>query len=169
MPHSAWERNEVVRSLGNEVVRIAFEQEGDATVPTARQLQALDSLHGVPGDELARDIAVNARRYYERVDSVVNLAGEGIDIDPENIASHFKIVGVTIPILGGCESDLIFVDATCDWEEEHGMQLLLADGSVVYCGDYSTIQMGPQWRDIISAPTRDKSVELLSALLKALD
>ena len=54
-----------------------------------------------------------------------------------------------IPRLADSVEDYYFVSADCDWEAEHGMQFLLENDVVLYCGDHTTLPDGAVWNRVL--------------------
>ena len=156
-----WETERQV-PLFHTKVKIYIMQEDDSP-PAQRQREILESLDTLP-ESFLLDVATHALAYYRQVDSVVNLSGEGCVIDERDIEQHYTIKSVLIPEIGNCETDYMFISADCDWEEEHGMQLLVADGQVIACGDSSTLPFSSLWKNVISSP-KEKQGELLKKYL----
>jgi hypothetical protein len=157
-----WKAQMQVPSLGNVKVLVYIMQEGDSS-PSARQLEALTLFKALPSRTL-EEIASRAVTYCQKVDSVVDLSAEGIGIDYDDIARHYRFTSLLIPQLNCCESNFVFVSADCDWEPEHGMQLLLEDGCVLWCGDHSTLPFSAQWKRIIDAPAEERRQRLEETL-----
>ena len=157
-----WEAQQPVSSLGAAELRIYIMQEGESA-PTERQLETLGAFKDLP-PQIMDDIASHAVRYCQHVDSIVDLADEGIEIDIDDIRKHFTITALLIPELDNCESDFVFVSADCDWEPERGMQLLVENGRVIWCGEHGTVPFSPQWKEVIASSAESRK-QLLEELL----
>ena len=131
-------------------VHVYIVREGDLS-PSPRQLEVLTSLPLLPA-VLLEEIAVSAADYCRRVDSVVNLANEGISVDYGDITRHYRFTTILIPELGQCESNYMFISADCDWEDEHGMEIFVADGRVIRCDRQNSLPFSGLWKKIIDAP-----------------
>lgn len=157
-----WETERQVPSL-NARLKVYIMQEDDFP-PTQRQLEILESLDRLPKG-FQHDIATHAWNYYRQIDADVDFAQEGRAIEHESITSHYTIKSILIPEIRNCEANYLFISANCDWEEEHGMQLLVRDGQVISCGDHSTLPFSSQWKNVISASDRESQGELLRRYL----
>lgn len=148
--------------LFQATVTIYIMQEDDQQ-PTGRQQEILASLQNTPND-LLLDIKTCAMEYYREIDSVVNLTEEGKAIDERSLEQHFRIKSVLIPEIRNCSTNYCFMSFDCDWEEEHGMQVLLADGKIIACGQHSSLPFSPQWAQAISIPDKIQQISYLNSL-----
>lgn len=160
-----WRARAKIPSLAGTECQVYIMQEAE-TPPTARQLLCLERFAELPTSDVGADIAANALRYLGYIESVVDLESEGIKIDKSKIATHYSITTVLIPELRDCDSDFVFVSANCEWEREHGMQLLFENGKVIWCGDHSALAFGSQWTQVIATPTRERRREIIFEALK---
>ena len=155
-----WKTAKTVPLFG-AMLKVYIMQEGES-LPTQRQIEVLYSLNDLT-DHVLKDIANHALEYFRQVDAVVNLAGEGIVIDESRIECYFRFESILIPELGECETNYFFVSADCDWEPEHGMEVLVGDGRVFYCGDHSSLPFSSVWKEVTSAPRERQEVLLRQA------
>ena len=135
--------------------------------PTPRQKEVLNSLENLPRG-LVREITKFAIDYYQRIDDAVDLAYEGRAIKKRDIAKHYTIKSILIPNMGDCDTNYFFISADCTWEEEHGMQILVEDGQVRYCGDHTTLAFSHHW-DTLIATHREQRGELLAGILDGIE
>jgi hypothetical protein len=156
-----------VRSFGHMILEICVLLEDGADKPSNRQVAVLESLNQLSPKELLEEIAIAARNYYREVDAEVGLAEEGVQIDDDRIDTHYRFSDITIPQHNECDTDFVLIGMNCDWEEEHGMHVLLADGHVVYCGSCATLFYGGGWKRVISANERESRTARLNELLAA--
>lgn len=157
-----------VSSLNNIILEICVMLEDGASKPSNRQIEVIRSLNMIPSKQLQKEIAAGARQYFREVDSKVELADDGIHIDENQIETHYRFAIITIPKHNECRTDFAVIGMECDWEEEHGMHILLADGHVVYCGSCATLFFGEGWKRIISASESDTRNARLNELLSAI-
>lgn len=156
-----------VHSLDNSVLEICVMLEDGADNPSNRQMTVIESLNQLPPRQLQEEIAVAARNYFREVDAEVGLSEEGIQIDENQIETHYRFSDITIPKHNDCDTDFVLIGMECDWEEEHGMHILLADGHVAYCGSCATLFFGSGWKRVISADGSDSRTARLNELLAA--
>ena len=105
----------------------------DRAEATPKQLAALKLIQSVD-DSFQNSIDDAAEQFRAWVDGRVDLSSEGLGaINRANIRDHYQIYTVRIPWQDG-ESLHYFLDCSCDWEEEHGMQMLVRDMDIVLCG-----------------------------------
>lgn len=148
-------------SLRGANLEVIIMLEENAKEPSAKQLEALNYYNSLSPDKLNKEIATAARSYYRVIDNSVNLSEEGVEIDESHIEKYYRYTSATIPQHKSCDLNFILLHTECAWEEEHGMHILLADGHVVYCGDETALHVGPTWKQIISAETRESCVKQL--------
>ena len=122
------------------VVLLRIVTNGSEDPPTARQIEVAsgvgDYLVGL--NDYLDDFAEAACR---DMDDHVDLAAEGIAIDYHHIRRHYKVRSVVIGALEGCSDDYFFLTCDCDWDEEHGIQFMLAGREVLHCGDHTGAAM----------------------------
>ena len=153
-----------IKSL-NLRLNVSFVQEGDVARPTARQLSALEHFQLLP-TTLPTAIEPHALQYCDRIDDIVCLAEEGISIDRANIAKHYQLTDLVIPPLADTSGNFFFLTADCDWEPEHGMQIILDGNDILYCNDHTTLAFGAAWTRILSAPNSDRGDALRAEIWK---
>lgn len=125
-------RGETVRFFGTTLPLSIMGESGRDT-PTPRQLEMIDHIETLNDAGLREDIWRNAIVYCKRVDSIVELDSDGITIDYKNIGQHFRAICVIIPQLDDFAGNIFLLHYDCDWESEHGMQLVIEDGRVISC------------------------------------
>jgi len=154
-----WEATKDLPLFGGRL-KTYIMQEGKSP-PSGRQLAVLDSANELPGAILA-DIANLAIAYYRRIDPAVNCAAEGTVIDVDNIENNYQFCSISIPEMRDCDSNILFISADCDWEVEHGMQVVVLDGRVVYCGEPTSLPFSRRWQSVLDAPAekRDETLKL---------
>ena len=140
-------------------LNVSFMQERDAPRPTARQLLALEHFQALPAT-LATAIQSHALKYCERIDDIVCLEEEGITIGRGNIARHYRLRELVIPPLADTTADFFLLTADCDWEPEHGMQIILDGNEILYCDDHTTLAFGAAWSRILTAPDAERGAAL---------
>ncbi|MCR9232519.1 MAG: hypothetical protein NXI29_16020 [bacterium] len=159
-----WSAQAAIPSCGNIECQFYIMQEGELP-PTKRQLNVLESFMVLEQADVATDLADYALRYCEKIEEHIDLEEEGIEIDKQNISNHFKVTTILIPELGECDSAFVFLSADCEWEEEHGMQVLFENGKIIWCGDHGTLPFSSQWQSIIAAESGDARRALLTSVL----
>ena len=67
-------------------------------------------------------------------------------INEENILKHIQLVAIMVD--NKCRKDLIefHIEGNCDWEIEHGLEITISDGKILYVGPYG--DYGPNSRRI---------------------
>lgn len=141
-----WVTEKHVPFLGETVEITVIPEDGQEARPSPRQLAAIDALDDLPPEILEKiDNAADGHR--RRVDDLINLAEEGLgDIQRDNIHEHYEIDEVVIPPHGTSPRIFQFISAECDWEEEHGMEILLCDGKVVSCTNQDCLYLENAWK-----------------------
>ena len=146
-------------------LNVSFIQEDDAARPTARQLAALGHFQSLP-TTLRHAIQPHALNFCDRIDDVVCLAEEGIDLDRANIAKHYRLTDLVIPPLADTLANFFFLAADCDWEPEHGMQIVLDGQEIIYCNEHTTLAFGAAWKRILSTPNTDRRAALRAEIAR---
>ena len=73
----------------------------------------------------------------------------------------FRLESLLIPEIRNCNTNYFFASFDCDWEEEHGMQVLIADGEIILCGESTSLPFSSQWIHVISLPDKKKQIDFL--------
>jgi hypothetical protein len=50
------------------------------------------------------------------------------------LGTEYEIMEIVIPQLEATPNQYFFLNAECDWDPEHGLAILVRDGTVVHCG-----------------------------------
>lgn len=135
----------------------------DGTPPSEKQRAMLNNIDFLPS-KLLEDINTAAVGYVNDVDNRVNLSRQGISIDLEHLANHYKIKRIIIPELFDAKADFFIITADCDWDEEHGMEVLIENNRVLYCGPNKGITFSPFWEDFVNASNETKEQSLKKLL-----
>lgn len=139
-----WEREWFVPLL-NKAVPISIVPENGGLPPTLPQLALANRLSELP-QSLWTEIEDAAEAYRAETDASVNLAEYDLGhINRANIRDHFAILDVVIPPLEGSTEFLIFLTGNCDWEEEHGLEILLKNNHVISCGPNEGFCLSQGW------------------------
>jgi hypothetical protein len=139
-----------------------YVQVESADGPTEKQLAAITAIESV-GDRLLEDIRRHARAYCEKIELAIDLEEEGIFVDHERIEDHIRFKSIAVPKLNECSGSPFFLDCDCDWEPEHGMQLVVEDEAVVFCNSYSLL-FATEWDHLIELSPEDRRRELKSMM-----
>jgi hypothetical protein len=115
--------------LGKEVEFYIHLENEDRAGVSDRQRAAIQSVLDLPGN--TKDILAPAM-----FDNYLEARN---DMDPEpplietpgKVWDHVKIINVIIPVHGRSQHRYFFADFRCDWEEEHGLELLFRDGQLI--------------------------------------
>jgi len=144
-----WVTEKHIPLLGEMVEITVIPEDGRQAPPSAKQLAAIDALDDLPPELMDRiDDAADGHR--RRIDEMIDLAQEGLgDIRRDNIGDHYEIDEVVIPPHGRSSHVFQFLSAECDWEEEHGMEILLCDGQVFSCTNQDCLYLDPAWHGYI--------------------
>ena len=156
-----WQADAYLTPL-SRTLRVYIMDETGAS-PTERQLRAYERFQTLP-TTLCDEIARHAIRYCDRIDDLVGLEAEGIAINRSQIGQHFRITTLLIPRLADSGTDYYFISADCDWEPEHGMQIILENDAIVYCSDHSSLAFGAAWQKVLDEPDETRAQILRDAL-----
>ncbi len=121
-----------------------WEKDFTLTCDTEEQLpyaeKCLASLDAMPAD-MERRLAKYLFRYYKDYEQYYEedeIAAMGITED--NVLDHIRIDSLIVD--DDCRQDRIeyHISGGCEWEEEHGLEIAISDGKILYVGpfeDYS--------------------------------
>jgi hypothetical protein len=125
-------------------VEVIIVPENEGADPTQRQLQVLESAESLPPSfmESLDDHATRHRRYslhlladfvrgYRRLFRMCGIRLEG-DSD-EWAGNEYEVTGIVVPPLAAMFDAYFFVEAECDWDEEHGLEFMVRNNVVVRC------------------------------------
>lgn len=143
-----WWQIEAFIPLFGRSLPIHIVQEDNGS-PTPRQLEVFDSLQSLP-PILLQEIATAAEQYYQSTADIIDLTHTGIN--PSHLEQYYQFSSIHIPELRYCDANYFFIWGSCDWEPEHGMEIIVENNRVFYCGDYLGIAGGVWWERIITAP-----------------
>lgn len=121
-----------VEFLGSKCqVLVCFEDGED--YPTQRQIKLLKKTLRATNYDVMDDASESHRK---RVDAMVGLDEYGLGhINRANIREHYSVGMIVIPKLDSSSDDYVIFGCSCEWEEEHGMQIILMNGDeCVYFG-----------------------------------
>lgn len=154
-----WSIDRRVRLLDADLtVEAQAESENE---PTAHQLKVLASAE-LLGPSFEEQLRSAAKGYFHRTSEVINLAEEGILVDVDRIGEHFRLKVLLIPEHGPCEDDIFIIHGDCDWEEEHGLQVVVLNGDVVRCDQQDSLIWGGTWTEVLAASPSDRRLLLQS-------
>ena len=142
------ELTEKVKFQGFDVDVLVILEEGRKT-PTLRQRFLIYRMQRYASAlrESINDAADEHRVNFEGM--VGDLTEEyGLPVmNRENIQNHFWVSSVWIPRLIGSSDDYIALGCSCNWEEEHGMEMLIKNGeSVEWHGQDGPWQWQAPWK-----------------------
>ena len=143
-----WATRRHVPALGADVtVEVYPESPGAAVSP--RQAAVIAALDHLPPDFRDRlDDAAEVNR--EEFDELVDLKSCGLGhINRTNIREHYSLPSLIIPPLNRVRGDYFFLAGNCDWEEEHGIEMIVKDGGVVRCTANDCAYMASDWGDAV--------------------
>ena len=124
------EKIDFLREQENEVWIILEEGE---TKPTLRQRMLIYKLKRYQQslkpilDDAANDHRIDFDRKAGDLPEEYGLP----EMNRQNIADHYLVGLIWVPRLEGSSDDFVVLDCSCTWEEEHGMELLIKNGSSV--------------------------------------
>ena len=133
---------------------IAIIPEGVQRSPSQLQLAVADwALALTPTFQSALNAA--ALNYCTEICEYVDLEEElGLAlITDANISNHFRITDMVIPRLNSCKRKYFFLAGECDWDPDHGIELLIENDSILRCGQQNCLYLNAEWSDFISVNT----------------
>ena len=101
--------------------------------------KCIEYINNLP-QSLLNKISERAYKYY---DFIRNECGDVDDILPEKIMEHVYPLNIFVE---KPEADIpaFDIECGCDWEEEHGMEIIIKGDELLYIGEYAGL--GP-WAD----------------------
>lgn len=113
--------------------------------------EALNSLEDRTIDELCKA----SLRYR---DDFLNAVGADCSVisDPRDVLKIVKPLGLSIPLESRPNVPVVDLEFDCEWEEEHGMQWLVRDGTILFVGaacegnPWGEYGQYPQWNYALS-------------------
>ena|SRR5215469_17250585 len=73
-----------------------------------------------------------------------------IRVDQERILSHARVEQILVPRLGASGKRYFFLLGSCDWEEEHGFEMLCCGSEILSCGPQEGLYLNEAWKRYIS-------------------
>jgi hypothetical protein len=126
-------------------ISVVCDTSPEQTEPTPRQLALVNALLSLPAS-LVNEMDDAAEKWRACVDDAVDLSEYDLGhINRQNIREHYQVQAIYIPPIGDCQDDYQFITSECDWEEEHGMQLLLKNGKFVSFGEQDGSFLNRNW------------------------
>lgn len=95
-----------------------------------------DYLDDLPA-EMEKRLALYLNRYYTDCEQDYDEEhAESETVNEDNIFSHIRISSVIVD--EACRTDRIefHVDGECDWEPEHGLEITISNGKILYVGPF---------------------------------
>lgn len=146
----------------NRRLKITIIPECDGAEPTIRQLQVLESLEPIPPefiDGIDDYVTAHRRRYMNVISRAIRAYSwltrflritSGSDMN-DVFGTGYEITEIVIPQLEATPNQYFFLNAECDWDDEHGLEILVRDGTVVHCGmQEMPYFIGSEWLKYIS-------------------
>jgi hypothetical protein len=133
-------------------IEITLIPESEGEKPSDRQIAVVDALQKLRPtlmDSIDEAAYAYFKEFADLIDEDEDDDDDLCDITRENIRSMYEIHGITVPRLGGCQDHYQFFSASCEWEIEHGMEVLLKNGNVVSCGPADCLYLNEEWDDYI--------------------
>ena len=111
--------------------------------PTPSQLELVEAIRKLPKSIRPR-MNDAAEAWRECCDEAVDLSEYDLGhINRRNIQKHYQVTAIDVPRDAEHEDDYLIFVADCEWESEHGMQLILKNREFVLFGE----QDGACWAD----------------------
>jgi hypothetical protein len=151
-----WQSTEPIEFYGTSLPLMVESESPD--VPSPHQLASVAAIERV-GERLRADIYQNARDHCRRVEEWVDLEDEGVHINFDRIEDHIHLKSVMVPKLGPCSAAVYMLDYDCDWEPEHGMQMVIEDDEVVFCAS-CMLYLATEWYELIKLLPAERRREL---------
>jgi hypothetical protein len=149
-----WKRTEFfieskvhIACLGEEVDILVYPEDDSLNLPSPSQLHALDAF-------LALDLAQKVDWSHQlALDCHYACLRDEIDgEDPimvlrirEDVWDHVRLNQLLIPQHGTTSDRYLFFTGNCDWEEEHGLELLFKNERLIKVGPQEGLAQNEEW------------------------
>jgi hypothetical protein len=139
-----WEVANDVPFLGRNVVFYIDSEDKNSPDISDKQRAVFQSILNMPLD--TKDVAAPAMfDNYLKVKDAVDPEPPHID-GPEDVWNHVEIVNILIPIHRSSRHEYFFIDFNCDWEEEHGLELLFRNGQLILVNQAEGLWSNAKWQ-----------------------
>jgi hypothetical protein len=126
-----WRSRCLVPALEAELPVVIIPEREDG--PTPRQLEVAEAVAALPAT-VVPDMHDHLWRYYQETATYVSEEDLGCSLSSaKEVAGHYTITEIVVPRLGESKHAFLFITGECEWEVEHGFELLLRDGKVIKC------------------------------------
>lgn len=90
-----------------------------------------------------------AFRYFQEVAKIIDVRECGCqDATRNNIDKYYEIQRALVPPLWDSDDRYLVLGGNCDWDDEHGIQMIVRNASVIKCGESDGIYQGLGWDDL---------------------
>lgn len=151
-----WQSTEPINFYGTSLLLEVENESPDG--PTPNQLASAAAIERA-GERLRADICRHAFDHCRLVEEWIDLEDEGVHINFDRIEDHMQLKSVMVPELGPCSAAVYMLDYDCDWEPEHGMQMVIEDDEVVYCAS-CMLYLDTNWYKVIKLSPAERRREL---------
>ena len=127
---------------------VQFISEQDEQPPTVCQVEVLTSIDTLT-TALIPVLTTWAKMYYRTVAELFPLAEYGITIGKTRLEQQYTITEIVVPRLSTCTTNYLFLCGECDWDSEHGIEFLLANGSPIRCNAQEGLALSEEWDDYL--------------------
>jgi hypothetical protein len=131
--------------------------------PSSRQQEIVDSIAILPMS-LLKTLKYRAYEYFARVRDEAGEAEFDPSIKKGTIQKHYRLKSTLVPKIKDSPTNYLFLTFDCDWEEEHGMQVVLADDQIVTCKECSTLAWGAAWKRVLALPNVESQIEYIRSI-----
>ena len=107
--------------------------DAESSPPSKHQISVLDEILAFD-DSFLIALENAAEIYRSYMNYSVSYLPTVDHINRENIREHYSIWGIRIVHGQQPPSRLFTIFSGCDWEDEHGMEWVVKDGEVIFCG-----------------------------------
>ena len=113
---------------------------GDVTAPSSPQLEVADFVLQLPAT------------FIESLQAplISYMLTTPIRVDKQRILNHARVAQILVPRLGASGKRYFFLLGSCDWEEEHGFEMLFCGSQILSCGPQEGLYLNEAWKRYIS-------------------
>ena len=131
-------KGSVFCKFANEEIDVAVYDEGVSEDYIEKCIMSLNNLSDKTTEEIcnaAKKYCLKVKELYEEYDlSLIPIIPITADTKAEEICKYFKITGIVIEKPEDEKIVGYSIGGNCDWETEHGIEIIIRDEKVVYLG-----------------------------------
>lgn len=134
-------------SFLKQEIKIMFDKEDKESGITEKQLMAYQGITKLP-DSFLKDSNKGIYENYIYVSDSVDPKPPKIS-GSDNVWEHIRVDSILIPRHKNSQHIFFFLEIECDWEEEHGLEILFKDYKPILFTQQEGLSSSEEWEDYI--------------------